>query len=134
MVKSSTGKYFEGIGRRKAATARVRVFAGEAASTVNDKPVDVYFSVTDDVKAAMRPFVVTGLIGKYYFTAKVTGGGNTGQSDAVKLGLARALFKMDENLKSDLKVENLLTRDPRVVERKKYGLKKARKKPQFSKR
>lgn len=134
MAKTSVSKYYEGIGRRKTSTARVRVFEGESTSSVNLKPVDEYFALKTLVGKTMRPFVVTDQIGKLYFTAKVTGGGINGQADAVKLGVARALVKMDPLLKTVLRKEDLLTRDPRMVERKKYHHIKARKKPQFSKR
>lgn len=128
-------KYFEGIGRRKRSTARVRIYAGDKGSMVNGKALDKYFIGTPNSETIVnRPFVLTGLDGKYYFTAKVVGGGSTGQLEAVRLGLARAIVVMDESLKPALKKEKLLTRDPREVERKKYAHVKARKKPQFSKR
>ncbi len=128
-------KYFEGIGRRKRSTARVRIYAGDKGSVVNGKALDKYFTGTPNSETIVnRPFVLTGLDGKYYFTAKVVGGGSTGQLEAVRLGLARAIVVMDESLKPALKKEKLLTRDPREVERKKYDHVKARKKPQFSKR
>lgn len=128
-------KYTEGIGRRKTSTSRVRIYKGDKVSTVNGQTVEEYFSSRDDaLKVVNRPLIVTGLEGKYYFTSKVSGGGITGQLEAVRLGLARALYKMDPELKSVLRTEDLVTRDPRAVERKKYHHLKARKKPQFSKR
>ena len=128
-------KYFEGIGRRKRSTARVRIYAGDKSSTVNGKAVDEYFAGVENIDQVIkRPLIVVGLEKKYYFTAKVLGGGNTGQLGAVRLGLARALYSMDDSLKSPLRKEGLVTRDPREVERKKYHHVKARKKPQFSKR
>lgn len=128
-------KYTEGIGRRKTSTARVRVYKGDKASTVNGKAITEYFASEKDAnKEINRPLIVTGLDKKYYFTAKVSGGGMTGQVESVRLGLARALYEMDEALKPVLRKENLVTRDPRAVERKKYHHLKARKKPQFSKR
>jgi small subunit ribosomal protein S9 len=131
----SKEKYFEGIGRRKVASARVRIYAGDKSSTINDQAVDEYFAGIKGVeKDINQPFIVSGLEGKYYFTAKVQGGGITGQIDAIKLGISRALYKMDESLKPALRKEGLVTRDPRAVERKKYHHVKARKKPQFSKR
>ncbi len=133
MVKNKK-KYIEGIGRRKNATARVRIYPGSLASLVNDKPLDEYFTSKDKVSKVLNPLKVTSLEGKFYFTALVSGGGTTGQLDAVKLGLARALYKMDESLKPVLRKNDLVTRDPRMVESKKYNYKKARKKPQFSKR
>jgi small subunit ribosomal protein S9 len=128
-------KYTEGIGRRKTSTARVRIYQGDSASTVNGVAISEYFSARKDAeKIVNRPLIVVGLDGKYYFTAKVYGGGITGQLGSVRLGLARALYKMDPDLKSVLRKEGLITRDPRAVERKKYHHVKARKKPQFSKR
>jgi small subunit ribosomal protein S9 len=128
-------KYTEGIGRRKTSTARVRIYQGDSASTVNKVAVSEYFSAKKDAeKIVNRPLIVVGLEGKYYFTAKVSGGGITGQLESVRLGLARALYKMDPDLKTVLRKEGLITRDPRAVERKKYHHVKARKKPQFSKR
>jgi small subunit ribosomal protein S9 len=128
-------KYFEGIGRRKRSTARVRIYAGDKTSTINGKTIDDFFGGKEKVEPIVkRPLIVVGLEKKYYFTAKVNGGGVTGQLEAVRLGLARALYKMDESLKPTLRKEGLVTRDPREVERKKYDHVKARKKPQFSKR
>jgi small subunit ribosomal protein S9 len=128
-------KYIEGIGRRKTSTARVRLYKGDKASTVNKQPVSEYFSMNKDAEKIIdRPLIVVGLEGKYYFTAKVSGGGITGQIESIRLGLARALYDMDEELKTTLRKEGLVTRDPRMVERKKYHHVKARKKPQFSKR
>jgi small subunit ribosomal protein S9 len=128
-------KYIEGIGRRKTSTARVRLYKGDKAPTVNKQPVSEYFSMNKDAEKIIgRSLIVVGLDGKYYFTASVSGGGTTGQLEAVRLGLARALCDMDEELKTTLRKEGLVTRDPRMVERKKYHRVKARKKPQFSKR
>lgn len=131
----SKEKFFEGIGRRKTSSCRVRVLTGDKASTINGKAVDAYFaSMPAAIDIVMKPFVVTGLDGKYHFTAKVSGGGKSGQADSIALGLARALYEMDEALKPALRKAKLVTRDPRAVERKKYNQVKARKKPQFSKR
>lgn len=127
-------RYFEGIGRRKASTSRVRIYKGSKPSIVNDKPVEEFFPYAGALADILQPLDVVGLEGKYYFTAKVSGGGTTGQKEAVRLGLARALYKMDETLKPALRKAGLVTRDSRVVERKKPYLKKARKRPQFSKR
>ncbi len=128
-------KYTEGIGRRKTSTARVRLYKGDKASSVNGNAVSEYFSAKNDAeKIVNRPLIVLGLEGKYYFTAKVSGGGINGQLEAVRLGLARALYGMDPELKTTLRKEKLVSRDPRAVERKKYHHVKARKKPQFSKR
>jgi small subunit ribosomal protein S9 len=131
----SKEKYFEGIGRRKTSTARVRIYAGEKASTINGKSIDAYFaSIKDIEKSIKEPFLVVNFQNKYYFTAKVMGGGINSQIDAIKLGISRALYSMDESLKPVLRKEGLVTRDSRAVERKKYHHIKARKKPQFSKR
>lgn len=128
-------KYTEGIGRRKTSTSRVRLHKGDKASTINGEAITEYFSTKKDAdKEVNRPLIVTGLEKKYYFTAKVSGGGVNGQVESVRLGLARALYEMDETLKPALRKEGLVTRDPRAVERKKYHHVKARKKPQFSKR
>jgi len=133
VIKISGSKYVEGVGRRKTSTARVRIFRGDKASVVNGKPVKEFFG--NNLKLDVyEPLKVTGLEGKYYFSAKVRGGGFTGQQDAIRLGLARALYKMDETLKPALRKADLVTRDPRMVERKKYNHLKARKKAQFSKR
>lgn len=128
-------KYIEGIGRRKTSTCRVRIYKGDDVSTINDLPVEEYFKgIPEANKIITEPLVVTELTGKYYFTAKVSGGGTTGQIGAIRLGLSRALYKMDESLKAPLRTAELVTRDPRAVERKKYSQRKARKKSQFSKR
>lgn len=128
------GEYIEAIGRRKTSTARVRIYSGNETSTVNEKPLDEYFKNNLEKAVLLAPLAVTGLEGKYYFSAMVNGGGYTGQQGAVQLGLARAIYKMDPDQKSVLRKAGLITRDPRMVERKKYHHLKARKKPQFSKR
>lgn len=128
-------KYFEGIGRRKTSTARVRIFEGDLAFVVNEIPFDEYFAKVKNAKdIVVKPLRVTNLEGKYYFIAKVNGGGYTGQIEAIQLGVSRALYEMNPELKAVLRQEGLVTRDPRMVERKKYHHVKARKKPQFSKR
>lgn len=128
-------KYIEGIGRRKTSTCRVRIYEGDEASTVNGMPIEEYFHSVPNAKSKiMKPLDTVELRGKYYFTAKVSGGGTTGQIDSVQLGLARALYEMDEELKPALRQADLVTRDPRAVERKKYNKHKARKAHQFSKR
>lgn len=134
MKKTSENKYIEGIGRRKTSVARVRIFAGMTANTVNGKPIDKYFATPAEMSEALRPLVVSGLLDTYGFTAVVNGGGISGQVGAVSLGIARAIVKMDETMKPALRKEGLVTRDSRMVERKKYHHIKARKKPQFSKR
>ena len=128
-------KYFEGIGRRKTSTARVRIYKGSKASTINGIPaVDYLKNIAKTELYVIKPLTVAGLDTQYYFTAKVNGGGITGQADAIRLGLARAICELNPETKPALRKENLVTRDPREVERKKYHHVKARKKPQFSKR
>lgn len=128
-------KYFEGIGRRKTSTARVRIYEGTDAFVVNDKPFDEYFAKVKNAKdEIIKPLRIVNLEGKYYISAKVSGGGYTGQVQAVQLGVARAIYNMNPEFKTVLRKSGLVTRDPRMVERKKYHHVKARKKPQFSKR
>ncbi len=130
-----TGEYYEGLGRRKEATARVRLYVGgEGNLVVNDKPVNEYFPRLGDVEALTEPLRVTGTEGRFDISVKVKGGGITGQRDAVKLGIARALLKVDPELRPVLRKGGFLTRDDRVKERKKPGLKRARKAPQYTKR
>ncbi len=130
------GRYEEGIGRRKEATARVRLFesTGDSVFVVNNKPLEQYFTRDVDVRAIMTPLKVTNFENKFDISVKVMGGGVTGQADAVKLGIARALLKIDPELRPTLRQHGLLTRDARVKERKKPGLKRARKAPQYTKR
>ncbi len=127
-------QYYEGIGRRKTSTARVRVIKGSGKFVVNEKVVEEYFPRFGDLDAAMAPLRVAGLEGQLDISAKVQGGGVTGQADAVRHGLARALVAMDENLRVALRGGGLLSRDPREKERKKPGLKRARKAPTYTKR
>lgn len=128
-------KYFEGVGRRKQSSARVRLMAGSGTFTVNDKELEVYFPRLGDATAIIKAFEIANQAEKSFdVTVKVAGGGITGQRDAVKLGLARALVKMDEELRPALRHSGYLTRDPRVKERKKPGLKRARKAPTYTKR
>ena len=128
--------YYEGLGRRKEATARVRLHTGGEGGTfiVNDKPLDEYFTRDFDRTAVNKPFKATSTEGRFDVTVKVNGGGVTGQANAVKLGIARALLKADEEYRKQLRQYGLLTRDPRAKERKKPGLKRARKAPQYTKR
>ena len=121
-------------GRRKAAVARVYLQTGKGKFTVNSKPVEEYFTVEHLRTKVLKPLQVLELVKKVDVNINVTGGGIKGQAEAVQLGLARAFVKMDPEYKPALKAENMMTRDARVVERKKPGLKKARKKTQFSKR
>ena len=125
---------YNAIGRRKSSVARVNVAAGSGKIIVNSKPVDTYFPRETLRMIIRQPIELIGATGKHDITAKVDGGGLTGQAGAVRLGIARAFVKMDADLRSKLKKEGFLTRDPREVERKKYGLKGARKRFQFSKR
>ncbi|TXI80735.1 MAG: 30S ribosomal protein S9 [Flavobacteriales bacterium] len=122
------------LGRRKTAVARVILTEGSGVITVNGRDGQEYFPVTTQRFKLEQPFKLTDTVGKYDVTATVDGGGITGQVDAVRLGIARALVKIDAEHKPKLKAEELMTRDPRAVERKKFGRKKARKRYQFSKR
>jgi small subunit ribosomal protein S9 len=132
-VKSE--KYIEGIGRRKESVARVRIFeAKENSLLVNDKPVNDFFKTDIQRKTAMQALTDVELAKKFKVTAKVKGGGAASQAEAVRLGTSRALVKMDEELRKALKKEGFLKRDPRAKERRKFGLKKARKAAQWSKR
>ena len=128
-------QYFEGIGRRKESTARVRLMTGSGKFTVNEKPLEEYFPRTGDMEAILGPLTAAQQDrATYDITVKVTGGGVTGQTDSVQLGLARALVKMNAENTALLRKGGFLTRDPRVKERKKPGLKRARKAPTYTKR
>jgi small subunit ribosomal protein S9 len=129
-----TEQYYEGIGRRKASTARVRVMSGSGQFIVNQKPVEEYFPRLGDKSAIMGPLETVGQSASLDVSVLVKGGGVTGQTDAVKLGLARALKKMNPELKVMLRKGGFLTRDAREKERKKPGLKRARKAPTYTKR
>lgn len=122
------------IGRRKTSTARVYVQPGKGEITINNRPFETYFVLASQQNTVNLPFKVTETTGKYDVKVTVRGGGITGQADAVQLGISRALDKMEPEMHSALKSNDLLTRDDRMVERKKYGQPKARKKFQFSKR
>ncbi|MBL8097936.1 MAG: 30S ribosomal protein S9 [Anaerolineales bacterium] len=128
-------QYYEGIGRRKESTARVRLVAGSGKFIVNEKEAAVFFSRYGDVEDILRPFGVVGQEAKKYdVSVLVNGGGVAGQVDAVRLGVARALQIINEEWTSALRKKGLLTRDARIKERKKPGLKKARKAPTYTKR
>ncbi len=128
-------QYYEAIGRRKESTARVRVTSGSGVFTVNDKDSKVYFPRIGDLQDVLRAFEAVGQdANKYDVTARVNGGGVTGQTEAVRLGLARALVLLNGDWTSALRKHGLLTRDARIKERKKPGLKKARKAPTYTKR
>ena len=128
-------QYYEAIGRRKESTARVRVTSGSGTFTVNEKEAGVYFPRVGDLQDVLRAFNAVGQdANKYDITVKVNGGGVTGQTEAVRLGLARALVLLNGDWTSALRKHGLLTRDARIKERKKPGLKKARKAPTYTKR
>ncbi|GIK74098.1 MAG: 30S ribosomal protein S9 [Chloroflexota bacterium] len=127
-------EYVEAVGRRKEATARVRLYAGAGEIVVNDKPVDVYFGRALDQMILRQPLALTGTEASFNISVKVSGGGESGQASAVRLGIARALVEQDANLRPSLKAAGFLTRDAREKERKKPGLKRARKAPQYTKR
>lgn len=127
--------YFYALGRRKSATARVRLTAGKGEITINGKPAADYLGASKNLLTELeRPFAVLEQENKYNVSAVVSGGGHAGQVDAIRLGIAKALAIMNEDLKSTLKRADLLGRDPREKERKKFGLKGARKQRQFTKR
>jgi len=126
--------YFSGTGRRKTAIAQVKLTAGNGAVIVNNRPFEEWLANAEERLAVIKPLVVTENAGKFNATIKVTGGGLNGQRDAIAHGIARALQSFDDNLKTVLRQHGLLTRDPRAKERKKPGLKRARKAPQYTKR
>ena len=128
------GKYYYGTGRRKTSTARVRLYEGKGQVVINNKPASVYLSPAHLLDDILKPLVLVGMKDKFDISAKVSGGGPMSQADAIRHGVSRALLKLDETLRKTLKSNKLLTRDPRAKERKKYGLKRARRAPQFSKR
>ena len=129
-----TKPYFYGTGRRKDSVARVRVYTGTGKITINDRDIDNYFGL-ETLKLIVRsPLVLLGLEGKYDVVVRVSGGGVSGQAGAIRHGIARALLTVDADFRPVLKKAGYLTRDPRMKERKKYGLKAARRAPQFSKR
>ena len=128
-------EYYEGLGRRKTATARVRLYPDtERGFVVNDKSLEEYFSREVDQLNIRGPLKVSGNEGHFAVSVKVNGGGVTGQAGAVRLGIARALLKADPDYRQTLRQHGMLTRDPRAKERKKPGLKRARKAPQYTKR
>ena len=128
-------QYYEGIGRRKSASARVRLYPGGSGNVIiNDKDAPDYLPREGDIQIMMRPLTQVGQETQYDISVHVNGGGITGQRDAIQLGIARALLKVDPDMRSDLKPRGFLTRDARVKERKKPGLKRARKAPSYTKR
>ena len=129
-----TNPYFYGTGRRKNSVARVRVYAGTGKITINDRDIDDYFGLETLKLIVRQPLTLNELEGKFDIVVRVNGGGVSGQTGAIRHGLSRALLVYDEALRPALKKAGFLTRDPRMKERKKYGLKAARRAPQFSKR
>jgi len=130
----SDESYVWGTGKRKCAIAQVRLFSGKGEVIVNDKPYQEAFPRVEHRRMIEHPLLATDTMGKFRVTAKVNGGGLSGQAGAIRHGIARALVKENELFKPMLRKEGLLTRDPRIKERKKYGLKRARKAPQYTKR
>ena len=131
---TSAKPYFYGTGRRKKSVARVRVYPGTGMITINGKDINEYFGLETMNLIVNQPFEVTGTAGKFDVVATVVGGGFSGQAGAIRHGLSRALVLADKANKAPLKAAGFLTRDPRMKERKKYGLKAARRASQFSKR
>ena len=131
---TSAKPYFYGTGRRKKSVARVRLYPGTGVVTINGRNIDEYFGLDTMKLIVNQPFGVTETVGKFDVVVNVNGGGFSGQAGAIRHGVARALLSADETYKPLLKKAGFLTRDPRMKERKKYGLKGARRAPQFSKR
>ncbi len=135
MAKTASNNYFYALGRRSRASARVRIMGGKGAITINDKTAEEYFSGSDYILHELtKPFVVLDKEGQFDVSVKVNGGGHSGQADAIQLGIAKALALVNEDYRGTLKRADLLGRDPREKERKKFGLKGARKQRQFTKR
>ena len=126
--------YFYGTGRRKSSVARVRLYNGTGKITINDRDIDDYFGLETLQLIVRQPLALTETAEKFDIVCRVSGGGVTGQAGAIRHGIARALLQSDAELRAALKKAGFLTRDPRMKERKKYGLKGARRAPQFSKR
>ena len=126
--------YFYGTGRRKSSVARVRLYQGTGKITINERDIDDYFGLETLKVIVRQPLVLTENADKYDVVCRVAGGGVTGQAGAIRHGIARALLQADAELRPELKKAGFLTRDPRMKERKKFGLKGARRAPQFSKR
>lgn len=130
----TTQTYERGTGRRKCAIAQVKLFPGSGEMIINGKPYEKLFTRPEHRRVIEMPFKATDTVGRYNAEIKVIGGGISGQAGAIRLGVSRALVKVNEHFKPLLRKEGLLTRDPRIKERKKYGLKRARKAPQYTKR
>jgi small subunit ribosomal protein S9 len=134
-LAENLGAYYYGTGRRKTAVARVRLFPnGDGNITVNGRPADQYFPRETLMQTVRSPLRTVDLVNRFNITVKVVGGGVSGQAGAVRHGIARALVRADEELRAAMRRGGFLTRDPRMKERKKYGLKRARKAPQYTKR
>jgi len=134
-VKVKKERYLEGVGRRKTAIARVRLVPQKGRSfSVNEKPLENYFPVADLQKAVLSPLVLADCLERFAVSAKVKGGGMTSQAEAIRHGIARALVLFDADFRKKLKSAGFLKRDPRMRERKKFGLKRARRAPQWAKR
>ena len=133
-MHESKEKYYYGTGRRKHSVARVRVYNGTGKITINGRDIDDYFGLETLKLIVRQPMTLTDTLGKFDIVCTVTGGGVTGQAGAIRHGLSRALLLFNPELRATLKAAGMLTRDPRMKERKKYGLKAARRAPQFSKR
>ncbi len=133
-MSAATVTRYYATGKRKNSIARVWMMPGSGKITINDKTMDQYFGRAVLKMIIRQPFEVTGTVDKYDVLVSVLGGGTSGQAGAIRHGISRALLKADDELRSALKKAGFLTRDPRMKERKKYGLKKARRAPQFSKR
>jgi len=129
-----TGKYYYGTGRRKTATARVRLYDGSGQVVINHKPAKTYLSPVSLLDVIQQPLIAVGMKERFDISVIVAGGGSNSQADAIRHGVARALLDVDLALRKTLKSAGLLTRDPRAKERKKPGLKRARRAPQFAKR
>jgi small subunit ribosomal protein S9 len=130
----STMRSIINVGRRKTAVARVKLIEGSGKVIINNREFEKYFPLELQRQEVLKPFMVTSTVGRYDALVRVDGGGPSGQAGAIKLGIARSLVAIDEEYRAPLRNAGLLTRDPRMVERKKYGQKKARKRFQFSKR
>ena len=134
MTVELSNRYYYGTGRRKAAIARVRLYEGTGKIIINDKPVEAYFTKEGDLARLAAPLGAVGVADRFDVVVKVEGGGTTGQSGAVRHGISRALLAVDPGHRPVLRAKGFLTRDPRAKERKKPGLKRARKAPQYTKR
>ncbi len=129
-----SAQYYEGVGRRKTSTARARVFAGDGTVTCNNRPAADYFPRFGDLDMVVAPLKAAGLAEKYSVSLKIAGGGTTGQTGAAQMAIARALLKLDPEMRAAFRKGGFLSRDDRMKERKKPGLKRARKGPTYTKR